>query len=199
MIHIDKNTVQETLIIPLYARRLCAEVYPDMLYDAEAERLIANLDYDFSEKGKLMHTKAGLFGALEVAQRHYDITCEVESYLAAHPEACVVNLGCGLDTTFRRVDNGHCTGYNLDLPDVINVRNALLPAGEREYNIACDLNDFSWMQRIVLMSKKARCFLLPVCFIISRPNRLWRCFLRWRKPFQAVKLSLTPVIRSALR
>jgi len=60
----------------------------------------------------------------------------------------VVNLGCGLDDTFSKVDNGRCRGYNLDLPDVIRVRNELLPAGERETNIACDLNDFSWMDKI---------------------------------------------------
>ena len=39
-------------------------------------------------------------------------------------------------------------GYNLDFADVINVRNELLPAGEREANLACDLNDFAWMDAI---------------------------------------------------
>ena len=106
------------------------------------------LDYDFEEKRKKMESPAGLFGALEVAQRQYDLTCEVREYLKNHPDAAVVNLGCGLDDTFRRVDNGTCKGYNVDLPDVIRVRNELLPAGERETNLACDLNDPSWMDRI---------------------------------------------------
>ena len=95
-----------------------------------------------------MESPAGLFGALEVAQRQYDLRCEVESYLKDHPKAAVVNLGCGLDDTFSKADNGLCRGYNLDFPDVIAVRNALLPAGEREENIPCDLNDFSWMDAI---------------------------------------------------
>ena len=38
--------------------------------------------------------------------------------------------------------------YNLDFPDVISVRKELLPAGEREENIACDLNDTSWFDKI---------------------------------------------------
>ena len=50
--------------------------------------------------------------------------------------------------TFSQVDNGRCRGYNLDMPDVIAVRDELLPAGEREQNIGCDLNDHSWMERI---------------------------------------------------
>ena len=38
--------------------------------------------------------------------------------------------------------------YNLDFPDVIAVRDKLLPAGEREENIPCDLNDTEWFGRI---------------------------------------------------
>lgn len=49
-----------------------------------------------------------------------------------------MNLGCGLDDTFSKVDNGQCRGYNIDLPDVIRVRDDLLPAGDREINLACD-------------------------------------------------------------
>ena len=60
----------------------------------------------------------------------------------------MVNLGCGLDSTGRTCDNGKCKIYNLDFPDVIAVRNELLPVGEREANISCDLNDTSWFEKI---------------------------------------------------
>ena len=76
--------------------------------------------------------------------RQSDLAFEVRDYLKAHPNAAVVNLGCGLDGTGRACDNGSCKIYNLDFPDVIAVRNALLPAGEREENIPCDLNDPAW-------------------------------------------------------
>ena len=146
--HIEKNTVQETLVIPLFGRLVCSERFPELFSDPEAKRICDSLDYDFAEKRKKMESPAGLFGVLEVAQRQYDLRCEVEAYLKDHPEAAVVNLGCGLDDTFSKVDNGRCLGYNLDFADVINVRNELLPAGEREANLACDLNDFAWMDAI---------------------------------------------------
>lgn len=146
--HIEKNTVQETLIIPLYGRKICSDHFPQLFKDPEAERLCGMLDYDFSEKGKKMESTAGLFGALEVAQRQYDISCEVRDYLKAHPKAAVVNLGCGLDDIFRKCDNGESLGYNIDLPDVIAIRNELLPAGDRESNLGCDLNDEIWMEKI---------------------------------------------------
>ena len=146
--HIEKNTVQETLVIPLFGRLVCSERFPQFFSDPEARRICDSLDYDFAEKRKKMESPAGLFGALEVAQRQYDLLCEVKAYLKEHPEAAVVNLGCGLDDTFSKVDNGRCRGYNLDFADVINVRNELLPAVDREKNIACDLNDYSWMDAI---------------------------------------------------
>ena len=146
--HIEKNTVQETLVIPLLGRLVCSEHFPELFSDPEAKRICDCLDYDFAEKRKKMESAAGLFGAIEVAQRQYDLRCEVEDYLKDHPKAAVVNLGCGLDDTFRKCGNGLCRGYNIDLPDVIRVRNDLLPAGEREQNLAFDLNDLSWMDRI---------------------------------------------------
>ena len=57
-------------------------------------------------------------------------------------------LGGGLDSTGRSCDNGSCKIYNLDFPDVIAVRNELLPAGEREENIPCDLNNTEWFRKI---------------------------------------------------
>ena len=88
------------------------------------------------------------FGALEVAMRQNDLAWEVRDYLKSHPTAAVVNLGCGLDGTGRACDNGSCKIYNLDFPDVIAVRNELLPAGEREKNIPCNLNDTAWFSKI---------------------------------------------------
>ncbi len=146
--HIEKNTVQETLVIPRFGRLLCSEHFPELFCDPEAKWVCGSLDYDFAEKRKKMESAAGLFGALEVAQRQYDLRCEAEAYLKEHPKAAVVNLGCGLDDTFRKCDNGLCCGFNIDLPDVIGVRDELLPAGEREENLACDLNDPAWMERI---------------------------------------------------
>ena len=93
--HIEKNTVQETLIIPLFARKICAEKFPQLFNDQEAVRICGMLDYDFAAKAKKMNSSVGLFGALEVAQRQYDLAWEVRDYLTNHPNASVVNLGCG--------------------------------------------------------------------------------------------------------
>ena len=145
---IEKNTVQETLILPLYSRKLCSELYPNLYRDETAVRLIDEIDYDFSQAEKNSRSLMQRFGALEVAMRQCDLAWEVQEYLKTHPKAAVVNLGCGLDNTGRACDNGSCKIYNLDFPDVITVRNELLPAGEREQNIPCNLNDTAWLSEI---------------------------------------------------
>lgn len=145
---IEKNSVQETLVIPLYARKLCTERHQHLYNDPESVRLLDTLDYDFSQLKAKEDSLAYNYGALEVAQRLYGLQWEIKHYLRSHPEAAVVNLGCGLDTSFYMVDNGACKGYNLDLEDVIETRNVLLPPREREQNLACDLNDTSWFDLI---------------------------------------------------
>ena len=145
---IEKNTVQETLMIPLYGRKMCSELYPRLYRDETAIRLMDEVDYDFSALEKKSGSMMQRFGFLEAAMRQNDLAFEVRDYLKAHPNAAVVNLGCGLDNTGRSCDNGSCKIYNLDFPDVIAVRNELLPAGEREENIPCDLNDTAWFSQI---------------------------------------------------
>lgn len=145
---IEKNTVQETLIIPLYGRKMCSKLYPNLFRDETAIRLMKEINYDFSDLSKKSKSLMQRFGFLEVAMRQNDLAIEVRDYLKIHPNAAIVNLGCGLDDTGHRCDNGTCKVYNVDFPDVIAVRNQMLPPRKREENIPCDLNDTSWFEKI---------------------------------------------------
>jgi O-methyltransferase involved in polyketide biosynthesis len=65
-----------------------------------------------------------------------------------YPQATIVNLGSGLDTTFFRVDNGKLTWVNLDLPDALAFRNGIIPERERSINVACSAFDYIWFNEI---------------------------------------------------
>lgn len=78
---IEKNSVQETLIIPLYARKVCSELYPSLYRDETANQLIDKIDYDFSDATKNSHALMQRFGSLEVAMRQNDIAFEIRDYL----------------------------------------------------------------------------------------------------------------------
>lgn len=169
---IEKNSIQETLVIPLYGRALCTRKFPQLFADQTAAELLEQIDYDFSaleqRSGGLLQT----FGALEVAMRQSDLAFEVREYLRAHPRAAVVNLGCGLDSTGRACDNGQCRIYNIDLPDVMAVRKALLPAGERERNLAADLNDLSWFDAIDAPTEDGAVFFAAGVFYYFRTEQV---------------------------
>ena len=93
-LHVEKNTVKETLVIPLYARKKCAEFFPTLYQDEAAARLIERIDYDFSANEAKAKSLMQRFGFLEVAARQNDLAWEVRNYLREHPRAAVVNLGC---------------------------------------------------------------------------------------------------------
>ena len=133
---IEKNTVQETLILPLYSRKLCTELYPNLYRDETAVHLIDQIDYDFSQAEKNSRSLIQRFGALEVAMRQNDLAFEVRAYLKNHPCAAVVNLGCGLDNTGRACDNGSCKIYNLDFPDAVSYTH--LDVYKRQVHITLD-------------------------------------------------------------
>jgi len=184
--HIEKNTVQETLVIPLYGRKLCTELFPNLFEDRKAVELIDRIDYDFSELEKRAKSTAYRFGALEVAMRENDLMIEAKNYLKEHPRAAIVNLGCGLDQTAENCDNGQCRIYNIDLPDVIDVRNTLLPESERVKNIAADLNDFSWFDEI--NAENGACFIAAGVFYYFRKDDIKKLFNAMAKHFPGGKL-----------
>lgn len=147
-IYIEKNTVQETLIAPLYGRKICTEKFPDLYSDKYAKDFCNRLDYDFSKLDKKKDSIFYEFGGLEAAMRQIAMRWEIDDYFKIYPKASVVNIGCGLDQTGRTVDNGKCKIYNIDFPNIIEIREELLETGDREYNIASDIKDEGWMDEI---------------------------------------------------
>lgn len=145
---IEHGSVQETLIIPLYARKKCSDKFPELYADPMAADICERIDYDFSELDRKYETAAYEFGAMEAALRQMDMMWEVNDYLKGHPDAAIVCMGCGLDFDPRRYGSERNTIYNIDFPDVLAVRETLAALDAREVNIASDLTNHSWMDKV---------------------------------------------------
>ena len=105
------------MIIPLYSRKICSNLYPNIYYDKTAIDLISQIDYDFSEIENKSKSLMQRFGALEVAARQSDMIYEIKDYLKNHPYASIVNLALDLlddydHQTMKRPD-GNKTVYIL--------------------------------------------------------------------------------------
>ena len=195
--HIEKNTVQETLVIPLYGRKLCTELFPNLFRDEKAVELIDKLDYDFSELESRGKSMAYRFGALEVAMRESDLMCEIRDYLQSHKNAAIVNLGCGLDQTAENCAGENNIVYNLDLPNVIEVREALLPSSDKVKNIACDLNDTSWFDKIDV--KDGAVFVAAGVFYYFKREDIKKLFVSMSKRFSGCRLAFDSANKRAVK
>ncbi len=181
---IEKDTVQETLVIPLYGKYQASKRYPDLFGDAFVEDLWDGIDYDFKKPPNFKLK----IGAIMAGTRQYDLAWVCREYLKDHPQASVVNLGCGLDTTFYQVDNGQARGYNLDFPQVIDIRNSLLPAQASEQNIPADLNDFSWFEKIDFQQDKGAVFFASGVFYYFKREDVKKLFSAMVKAFPGGKI-----------
>jgi O-methyltransferase involved in polyketide biosynthesis len=142
---LQEQTVQATMLLPVYGRAKASRMFPDILRDDEAVRIVDSMDYDFTQIGKSYATEYGSLCCLLRAKR-LDERCL--AYLRKHPDGAVVNLGSGLDATFNRVDNGSVRWYNLDLPDAMAFRHRFIPAKERCTDIAKSMFDYTWLDEI---------------------------------------------------
>ena len=124
-IKIDLGAVQETLLLPLWARAQETGKAKPIVSDTYARDLIKKIDYDFSkiEAEPEIANNQQLMWAI----RSYNFDNIVHRFLEQNNKAIVINIGAGLDTTFQRVDNGSVLWINIDLPDVAALRQKLIP------------------------------------------------------------------------
>ena len=136
--------VQKTLLLPLWGRAVESKKPDPLLVDETAVRIIDEAGYDFSTIAGKMSFVSQL--AWVVRCLHTDRTLRV--FLSRYPDATIVNLGCGLDTTFERVDNGRLRWFDLDLPEVIALRQTFIRESERRRFLASSLLDTDWLRCI---------------------------------------------------
>ena len=128
-------------MLPLWARARETEKDDPVVCDTYARNIVGKVDYDFSriEDGPAADHQ-GVW-----AIRAYNFDSIIEAFLENKSRSVVVNIGAGLDTTFQRVDEGKVLWINIDLPDVVALRQKLIPDSEREMTIAKSIFDFTWI------------------------------------------------------
>jgi O-methyltransferase involved in polyketide biosynthesis len=176
-IAIDLGSIQQTLFMPLYGRAIESKKKYPLLVDKIAEEIIERVDYDFSVMGK--NTSALTQSAWIMRSIYVDEV--VKAFLAHHPHGTIVNIGCGLDTTFERVDNGRLIWYDLDLPDVIDLRKRFIIETDRRRFIAMSLFEEQWVN--TLNYKDGILFIAAGVFYYYREVEIKGLFIRLANQF----------------
>ncbi|MBE9051326.1 class I SAM-dependent methyltransferase [Nostocales cyanobacterium LEGE 11386] len=134
--------VAETLMITLYARYWETKRDDGVIQDQKAVEIVEKIDYDFT---KFASGWASLLGSAIRAKRFDD---RVSDFIKNHPNAVIVNLGSGLCTRFFRVNNGKVNWYEVDFPEVIELRHKLISETDKYKFIGKSIFDFTWMDEI---------------------------------------------------
>lgn len=133
--------IQETALIPLAVRANETVRKNARIHDFKAVEIIRKLNIDTKKYDKF-------FSHEGVVARTLLFDATVKRLLRQYPRAVCVNIGCGLDDRFTRVDNGQVRWFNVDLPDSIEVRKNFFHETEREYMFATDILKPDWADKI---------------------------------------------------
>lgn len=141
---IDLKGLQETLFMPLWGRAVETQKEKPLLVDKEAVKIITAIDYDFKQ---IAHKITALTRASWMARSIY---CDqrIRDYLSDNPNGTVINIGCGLDTTYERVNNGEAMWYELDFPEVIATRRLFLQESKTRKFLLYSVFDPAWYSKI---------------------------------------------------
>jgi O-methyltransferase involved in polyketide biosynthesis len=146
MIHPTKHdladVVADTLFIPLYMRCLETRRACGIIHDPAACKIVESLDYDFSRYDNKPMSQIGT----SIRVRHFDGA--TKDFIATHQQPVIVNIGCGLDTRFHRLGSNKGIFYELDLAEVMTLREQLLPASECNPTIVTSMFDTAWMDSL---------------------------------------------------
>jgi O-methyltransferase involved in polyketide biosynthesis len=135
--------VRATLFLTLYTKAMDNRTARPILGACQADEIVSKLDYNF---GKFKVTK-GLVVNGAIRARHLD-DC-VGDFIRHHPTAVVVEIGCGLDNRSSRIPApASVTWFDVDYPDVIELRRRFIGEDDAHRMLGADLNDPGWLQQI---------------------------------------------------
>ena len=192
---INSQSVQETMLIPLWGRAKYSQLYPELLEDSEASKIIKRIDYDFSKVENGFDDYGGL--AYLIRAKNFDDA--IKRYIEKCPEATVVNICAGLDTTFSRVDNGKIAWYDLDLPDAISFRKELIPETARSRYIAKSAFDLTWFDDIAYKEERGIYFIAGGIFQYFKESEVSKLVENMADRFPDGEMIFDAVSKAGLR
>ena len=139
----DFSTVEDTLFVPMLGRIYASENFPNILCDKKALEIKSRLPENL--KGQDTQTQYTLMAS---AVRSTNMDRYIKDFMSRKPNGIIALLGCGLETTYYRNDNGKNLWYEIDLPAVIDYRRELIGETERDKCIAGDGFAEEWIQKI---------------------------------------------------
>jgi O-methyltransferase involved in polyketide biosynthesis len=181
------SDVAKTLLITLYIRAVESQRPDALIKDERAEALVRQLDQESLRKTLALTDD---FSRVAVILKGREFDRFAQDFLMRHPEAVVVHIGCGLDTRFERVaEGGQVEWYDLDLPEVIDLRRKLVGGeGVRHHFLACSVLASAWVDTVSAHRRRPFLFLAEVVFEYFEEEQVKSLVLTLRDHFPGAEL-----------
>jgi len=190
---LNLSDVEETSLITLYCRAMESTSRDPILRDEKALELVGKIDPLLAGTDKRLFRRLKkrrvpkiLVVHIALRARHYD-QC-AKDFLTKHPNGVLVNLGCGMDTRFYRIDDGRVHFFDLDLPPVIASKKALLPENERYHLIGQSVMEFGWMEHITALGNRPVMFQAEGLLMYLPEEQVRQLILKLQQRFPGCEL-----------
>jgi O-methyltransferase involved in polyketide biosynthesis len=175
--------ISKTLLITLYTRARETQRPDAMIKDEKAVEIVNQMKVDFSRLKLQGHDEV----ALILRVRQFD--SKVRDFMSRNPDAVVIHFGCGLDTRFERVDDGRVEWFDLDMPEVIELRRKLISGdGGRYHLISGSAFEDAWLEIVRPYAGRAFLFMAEGVFPYFEEAQVKTLFLKLRERFPGAEL-----------
>ncbi|MDO4761045.1 MAG: class I SAM-dependent methyltransferase [Corynebacterium sp.] len=173
------DTVSHTLFFPLLGRARASRKWPELFPDPQAAQA-----EEIAAQEKTPAQALDDFSTVIYGLRHRNSVLEAQRFLADHPGASVVNIGCGLDQLALELDT---TVYNLDFPEVLKMRSRWIPKLDNEVDLPLDVTDPAWLEKVD--SSRGVFLVAPGVFYYLQPDDVRTLLHRIGEAFPVARLS----------
>lgn len=110
------------------------------------------------------------------------------AFMQSHPDGVIVNIGCGMDSRFQRIDDGKVVFFDLDLLEMIEFKKQFYQETNRYHLIGASVFDYSWMDQVAKLGKRPMLFVAEGVFMYLEGDKVKDLVLKLQSRFPGSEL-----------
>jgi len=182
------ENLSETLFLPLYCRAIESNTKNPILIDEKSVQIVKNLDKYFSENKSnfnqmLLKRNLPKLYVIKISLLTKKIDEYANKFLTKNPNGLIVNLGCGLDLRYHRLADKKVDFYDIDFPEVINLKKQFIKEKSNYHLVGLSIFDFKWFDVLKQKKNKSILFIAQGVFEYLEENKVKSLILELQKNF----------------